>query len=71
MPTFQKRFPTGGIKSQERPFFKMKNFRKKFFCNAYFWGVISARDFLIFMGTIFFEMPTLERWSQTGKLWFL
>lgn len=55
MPTFQKRFPTGGIKSQERPFFKMKNFRKKFFCNAYFWGVTSARDFLIFMGTTFGE----------------
>ena len=53
MPTFQKRFPTGGIKSQERPFFKMKKFRKKFFDDAYFGRVISARDFLIFMGTIF------------------
>ena len=74
MPTFQKRFPTGGIKSQERPFFKMKKFRKKFFDDAYFGRVISARDFLIFMGTIFlgenfFEKPTLEEWSQSGKLW--
>lgn len=55
MPTFQKRFPTGGIKSQGRPFFKMKKFRKKFFDNAYFGGAISARDFLIFMGTTFGE----------------
>ena len=55
MPTFHKRFPTGGIKSQERPFFKMKNFRKKFFDNAYFGRVISVRDFLIFMGTTFGE----------------
>ena len=31
----------------------MKNFRKKFFDNAYFEGVISARDFLVFIGTIF------------------
>ena len=53
MPTFQKRFPTGGIKSQERPFFQMKKFRKKFFDDAYFGGVISARDFLVFIVTIF------------------
>ena len=53
MPTFHKRFPTGGIKSQERPFFKLKKFRKKFFDNAYFGGAISARNFLVFIGTIF------------------
>lgn len=55
MPTFHKRFPTGGIKSQEDHFLRRKKFEKKFFDDAYFWGVISARDFLIFMGTTFGE----------------
>lgn len=40
MPTLEKRFPTVGIGSQERPFFRMKNFPEKFFDNAYFREVI-------------------------------
>ena len=79
MPTFHKRFPTGGIKSQERPFFKLKKFRKKFFDNAYFGRVISARDFCLFLrgtflnhffgGKNFFEKPTFASHFLKSIFW--
>lgn len=71
MPTFRKRFPTGGIGIKEKPynreildenlifhgghFFGTKNFRKKFFDDAYFREVISARDFCLFYGGHFLK----------------